>query len=88
MAKTPRGRDLICAAARGGSEGKSITFFTGEDHERALAGELARILRENGYDAEPLKRFPMTVKKKQHGAYGSFFREDVSMPAGPQKIKF
>jgi ATP-dependent RNA helicase DBP3 len=36
---------------RGGKSGKSFTFFTGENHERALAGELARILREGGFDA-------------------------------------
>jgi hypothetical protein len=37
---------------------------------------------------EPLKKFPMTVKKKEHGSYGAFFRKDVAMPTASQKIKF
>jgi len=78
----------IGRTGRGGKEGKSFTFFTGDNHERALAGEFARVLRESGFDAEPLKRFPMTVKKKEHSAYGAFFRNDIVAPAGPQKIKF
>ena len=75
-------------AGRGGKSGKSITFFTGENHERALAGELARVLRESGFDAEPLKKFPMTIKKKEHSAYGAFFRDDIPTPSAPTKIKF
>ena len=35
---------IFLRAGRGGKSGKSITFFTGENHERALAGELARVL--------------------------------------------
>ncbi|KAG1845107.1 P-loop containing nucleoside triphosphate hydrolase protein [Suillus subalutaceus] len=56
----------IGRTGRGGRSGKSITFFTGENHERALAGELARVLREGGFDAQAdnLKQFPMTIKKK------------------------
>lgn len=76
------------AAGRGGKSGKSITFFTGEKHERALAGELARVLRESGFEAEGLKKFPMTVKKKTHSAYGAFFRDDIPTPAKPTKITF
>lgn len=75
-------------SGRGGKCGDSYTFFTGENHERALAGEFARVLREGGFDTEPLRRFPMTVKKKEHSAYGAFYRDDVVTPAGPQKIKF
>lgn len=75
---------------RGGRTGKSITFFTGENHERALAGELARVLRESGHDAQAvgLSKFPMTIKKKTHSAYGAFFRDDIPVPKGPTKIKF
>lgn len=76
------------SVGRGGKSGKSITFFTGENHERALAGELARVLRESGFDHEPLKKFPMTIKKKEHGVYGAFFRDDIPIPKGPTKIKF
>jgi ATP-dependent RNA helicase DBP3 len=73
---------------RGGRSGKSITFFTGDNHERSLAGELARVLREGGFDYEALKKFPMTIKKKEHGAYGAFYRDDIPMPKGPTKIVF
>jgi ATP-dependent RNA helicase DBP3 len=73
---------------RGGRSGKSITFFTGDLHERSLAGELARVLREGGFDYEGLKKFPMTIKKKEHSAYGAFFRDDIPVPKGPTKIVF
>jgi ATP-dependent RNA helicase DBP3 len=53
-----------------------------------LAGELARVLRESGFDIEPLKKFPMTIKKKSHSVYGAFYRDDVPTPTGPTKIKF
>ncbi|KAJ7674402.1 P-loop containing nucleoside triphosphate hydrolase protein [Mycena rosella] len=78
----------IGRTGRGGKTGKSITFFTGENHERSLAGELARVLRESGFQCEGLKKFPMTIKKKEHGAYGAFFRDDIPMPTGPTKIVF
>ncbi|CUA73693.1 ATP-dependent RNA helicase DBP3 [Cryptococcus neoformans var, neoformans B-3501A] [Rhizoctonia solani] len=78
----------IGRTGRGGKSGKSITFFTGADHERALAGEFARVLKDNGFDAEPLKKFPMTIKKKTHGAYGAFFRDDIPTDTAPKKIKF
>ncbi|KAG2364726.1 P-loop containing nucleoside triphosphate hydrolase protein [Suillus spraguei] len=78
----------IGRTGRGERSGKSITFFTGENHERALAGELARVLREGGFDtqADNLKQFPMTIKKKGHAAYGAFFRDDIT--AAPTKIVF
>ncbi len=74
---------------RGGKAGRSITFFTGSNHERSLAGELARVLRESGVDVRPLSdKFPMTIKKKTHGLYGAFFREDVDMSAVPKRKVF
>ncbi|KAF7310410.1 hypothetical protein HMN09_00583000 [Mycena chlorophos] len=78
----------IGRTGRGGKSGKSITFFTGENHERSLAGELARVLRESGFVCEGLKKFPMTIKKKEHGAYGAFFRDDIPVPSKPTKIVF
>ncbi|KAF9457466.1 P-loop containing nucleoside triphosphate hydrolase protein [Collybia nuda] len=78
----------IGRTGRGGRSGKSITFFTGDLHERSLAGELARVLREGGFDYEGLKKFPMTIKKKEHSAYGAFFRDDIPVPKGPTKIVF
>jgi len=68
---------LTRSTGRGGKTGKSITFFTGEAHERSLAGEFARVLREGGFDNEPLKKFPMTIKKKEHSIYGAFYRDDI-----------
>ena len=49
------------------------------------------MLRESGFDsaAESLgAKFPMTIKKKTHGAYGAFFRDDIPVPKGPTKIVF
>ncbi|KAF8575919.1 DEAD-domain-containing protein [Ramaria rubella] len=77
----------IGRTGRGGRTGKSITFFTGENHERALAGELAKVLRESGFGCEDLKKFPMTIKKKEHSAYGAFFKETSGAPVA-KKIKF
>ncbi|KAI6128726.1 DEAD-domain-containing protein [Pisolithus croceorrhizus] len=78
----------IGRTGRGGRSGRSITFFTGDAHERALAGELARVLRDAGFaaEADKLHKFPMTIKKKAHSAYGAFFRDDVG--GGPTKIVF
>ncbi|KIK02315.1 hypothetical protein K443DRAFT_97176 [Laccaria amethystina LaAM-08-1] len=78
----------IGRTGRGGKTGKSITFFTGDNHERSLAGEFARVLREGGFEYEGLKKFPMTIKKKEHSAYGAFFRDDIPAPKGPTKIVF
>jgi ATP-dependent RNA helicase DBP3 len=78
----------IGRTGRGGKSGRSITFFTGDGHERALAGELGRVLREGGFDYSGLKKFPMSIKKKEHSAYGAFFRDDIPVPKGPTKIVF
>ncbi|KAK0465646.1 P-loop containing nucleoside triphosphate hydrolase protein [Armillaria novae-zelandiae] len=75
-----RGLD-IPDVGRGGRTGKSITFFTGAAHEKSLAGEFARVLREGGYDNEELR-------SRKHSAYGAFFRDDIEMPVGRKKIVF
>ncbi|KAL5534728.1 hypothetical protein ACEPAG_1192 [Sanghuangporus baumii] len=77
----------IGRTGRGGRSGKSITFFTGDNHERALAGELAKVLREAGFDAGPLKKFPMTIKKKEHSVYGAFYRDDIPTDAKPTRMR-
>lgn len=79
---------LIGFVGRGQRSGRSITFFTGENHERSLAGELARVVRESGFDIEPLKKFPMSIKKKTHSVYGAFYRDDIEVPSAPTKIVF
>jgi ATP-dependent RNA helicase DBP3 len=67
----------IGRTGRGGKSGRSITFFTGDGHEKALAGEFARLLDNAGVDcAEMRKRFPMTIKKKTHSVYGAHFRDE------------
>jgi ATP-dependent RNA helicase DBP3 len=30
----------------------------------------------------------MTIKKREHGVYGAFYREDIPERAGPRKIVF
>ncbi|KAI3615590.1 atp-dependent rna helicase dbp3 [Moniliophthora roreri] len=67
----------IGRTGRGGQHGKSITFFTGENQERGLAGELLRVLKDSGFDCPGLQKFPMTIKKKEHSAYGAFYRDDI-----------
>ena len=79
---------IIWDLGRGGKSGKSITFFTGENQERGLAGELSRVLNDSGFSCPDLKKFPMTIKKKTHSAYGAFFRDDIPTPSGPTKITF
>ena len=79
----------IGRTGRGGKSGKSITFFT--DNEKHLAGELQKLLREGGYEIpEGLKKFPAVIKKKEHSAYGAFYKdiggdEDAKKP---KKITF
>lgn len=75
-------------AGRGGKSGKAITFFTGDNHERSLAGEFAKVLREGGFNYEGLKKFPLTIKKREHSVYGAFYRDDIPVPKGPTKIVF
>ncbi|KAF8971589.1 P-loop containing nucleoside triphosphate hydrolase protein [Flammula alnicola] len=67
----------IGRTGRGGKSGKSIT---------ALAGEFARVLREGNFDYEALKKFPMTIKKKEHSAYGAFFRDDIPVPRALRRL--
>ncbi|KZO92051.1 DEAD-domain-containing protein [Calocera viscosa TUFC12733] len=79
----------IGRTGRGGLSGKSVTFFTGEGHERALAGELMRVLRDADCEVPAeMSRFPNTIKKKEHSVYGAFYRDDIPMDAKPKKITF
>ncbi|KIY45737.1 DEAD-domain-containing protein [Fistulina hepatica ATCC 64428] len=78
----------IGRTGRGGRSGKSVTFFTGENHERSLAGELARVLHDGGFECEGLKKFPMTIKKREHSVYGAFYRDDIKMPKQPTRLVF
>lgn len=81
----------IGRTGRGGKTGRSITFFTGDGQEKSIAGEFARVLREGGFEdaANQLRdKFPMTLKKKEHSAYGAFFKESSEGDKKATKIKF
>ncbi|TIB77632.1 DEAD-domain-containing protein [Wallemia mellicola] len=76
----------IGRTGRGGAYGKSITFFT--DDDKSHAGELMKVLREGGYEIpEGLKKYPAVIKKKEHGAYGAFYK-DIGEAPKPKKITF
>ncbi|WWD20067.1 ATP-dependent RNA helicase DBP3 [Kwoniella shandongensis] len=73
---------------RAGKSGKAVTFFTGENHEKSLAGELMRVLRDAGAEIPAeMDRFPTTIKKKEHGSYGAWYKDTTNAPA-PTKITF
>lgn len=75
----------IGRTGRGGRDGAAITFFTDED--KAHAGELVRILKDADQKVpDDLMKFPTTIKKKSHAAYGDHFKEFV--PGKAKKITF
>lgn len=64
----------IGRTGRAGKDGLAITMFTEQD--KPLAGALINVLKAAKQDVpESLFRFGTTVKKKQHEAYGAFYRE-------------
>ncbi|KAJ1938841.1 RNA-dependent ATPase, partial [Linderina pennispora] len=72
--------------ARAGKTGVAHTFFT--VHDKAHSGELINTLRAANMPVpDNLLKFGTTVKKKQHSAYGAFFK-DVDEAAKPTKIVF
>lgn len=48
---------------------------------------ILQVLRESGFQCEGLKKFPMAIKKKEHSAYGAFYK-DISNSKVGKKIKF
>jgi superfamily II DNA/RNA helicase len=63
----------IGRTGRAGKEGISHTLFTA--NEKGLAGALQNILRTaNQHVPEDLLKFGSAVKKKEHKAYGNFFK--------------
>ena len=77
----------IGRTGRAGKDGMAITFFT--EHEKALAGGLVNVLKGAGQEVpEDLLKFGTTVKKKQHDAYGAFFREEGEGAKTATKITF
>jgi ATP-dependent RNA helicase DBP3 len=64
----------IGRTGRAGADGISITLFTEQD--KGLAGGLINVLKAANQEVpDTLLRFGTTVKKKQHDAYGAFFKE-------------
>ena len=64
----------IGRTGRAGADGISITLFT--EHDKGLAGSLINVLKAANQEVpEALLRFGTTVKKKQHEAYGAFFKQ-------------
>ncbi|KAK9451535.1 ATP-dependent RNA helicase dbp3 [Limtongia smithiae] len=64
----------IGRTGRAGQTGKAITFFT--EHEKHLSGALINVLRAADQPVPPeLLKFGGHTKKKEHSAYGAFFKE-------------
>ncbi|KAK6214185.1 Plasma membrane low glucose sensor [Pestalotiopsis sp. IQ-011] len=76
----------IGRTGRAGKTGQAITLFT--EHDKAHSGTLINILKSaNQPVPDELLKFGTTVKKKQHGTYGAFFK-DVDMSKKGTKITF
>ncbi|KAF7504480.1 RNA-dependent ATPase [Endocarpon pusillum] len=76
----------IGRTGRAGADGISVTLFTEQD--KGLAGGLINVLKAANQEVpEALLRFGTTVKKKQHEAYGAFFKESEEGKTAT-KIKF
>ncbi|KAF2835676.1 DEAD-domain-containing protein [Patellaria atrata CBS 101060] len=64
----------IGRTGRAGKEGIAITLFT--EHEKQHSGALINVLKAaNQPVPDELLKFGTTVKKKQHDAYGAFYKE-------------
>ncbi|KAL4801388.1 ATP-dependent RNA helicase dbp3 [Aspergillus unguis] len=64
----------IGRTGRAGADGHAITLFTETD--KAQSGGLINVLKAANQEVpEALLKFGSTVKKKQHDAYGAFFKE-------------
>ncbi|KAJ9058147.1 RNA-dependent ATPase [Entomophthora muscae] len=76
----------IGRTGRAGNKGISHTFFTFQD--KTHSGELINVLKSANQEVpESLMKFGTTVKKKEHKAYGAFFK-DIDTSVKPTKIVF
>jgi len=76
----------IGRTGRAGAYGTAHTLFT--EQEKHLSGALINVLKgANQPVPDDLLKFGSHTKKKEHGAYGAFFK-DVDMSAKPKKITF
>lgn len=77
----------IGRTGRAGAPGEAITLFTEAD--KALSGPLVNVLRAAKQSVpEALLRFGTTVKRKEHEAYGNFYREPEPDGKKATKITF
>ncbi|KAF4629360.1 hypothetical protein G7Y89_g8789 [Cudoniella acicularis] len=64
----------IGRTGRAGKEGLAITLFT--EHDKAQSGALINVLKAaNQVVPDELLKFGTTVKKKEHSAYGAFYKD-------------
>ncbi|EED23609.1 ATP-dependent RNA helicase, putative [Talaromyces stipitatus ATCC 10500] len=76
----------IGRTGRAGADGHAITLFTETD--KAHSGALINVLKAAKQDVpDSLFKFGTTVKKKQHDAYGAFFK-NVDETKSATKITF
>lgn len=76
----------IGRTGRAGQTGTAHTLFT--EQEKHLAGALVNVLNgANQPVPEELKKFGTHTKKKEHSAYGAFYK-DVDMNKKPKKTTF
>lgn len=76
----------IGRTGRAGATGIAHTLFT--DQEKHLAGALINVLNgANQPVPDELKKFGTHTKKKEHSAYGAFYK-DIDMSKKPKKITF
>jgi ATP-dependent RNA helicase DBP3 len=77
----------IGRTGRAGKKGISHTLFT--VHDKARAGELINLLKQTNQKVPAdLLQFGTTVKKKEHSAYGAFFKDIDESGTKATKITF
>ena len=76
----------IGRTGRAGADGVAVTLFT--PHDKANSGALINVLKRAGQAVpEELFRLGTTVKRKEHEAYGAFFKE-AAQGVKATKVRF
>ncbi|TVY30599.1 ATP-dependent RNA helicase [Lachnellula hyalina] len=77
----------IGRTGRAGKEGLAITLFT--EHDKAQSGALINVLKAANQNVpDELLKFGTTVKKKEHSAYGAFYKDTGGEAKAAKKIVF
>jgi len=77
----------IGRTGRAGATGEAVTFFT--DHDKALSGSLIAVMKSAGQPVpQELLKFGTTIKKKEHSAYGAFYKAPEEGMKKATVIKF